>query len=42
MLKVDLNKRESIVILEPIGKLSEEDFIDASKVIDPFILVIKN
>ena len=38
MLKVDLNKKDSIVILEPIGKLSEEDFINASKIIDPFIL----
>jgi hypothetical protein len=38
MLKVNLNKRESIVILEHIGKLSEVEFIDASKIIDPFII----
>tara|TARA_B100001063_G_scaffold125159_1_gene117009 strand:+ start:670 stop:1413 length:744 start_codon:yes stop_codon:yes gene_type:complete len=38
MLKVDLNKEKSLVILEPNGKLCKEDFINASNIIDPFIL----
>lgn len=38
MLKVSLYKIESLVVLEPIGKLSEGDFINASNIIDPFIL----
>jgi len=38
MLKVDLNKEKSLVILKPNGKLNKVDFIKASKIIDPFIL----
>jgi hypothetical protein len=38
MLKVNLNEVESIVILEPNGELSSNDFIKASEIIDPFIL----
>jgi len=37
MLKVTLNKEESIATLEPHGALSEEDFKIASETIDPFI-----
>ena len=37
MLKVNLNKEESLVILEPIGALSQNDFEEVSKIVDPFI-----
>ncbi len=37
MLKVDLDEKESIAILEPSGALCENDFGLAVKVIDPFI-----
>jgi hypothetical protein len=37
MLKVNLNEIQGIAILEPDSKLSEADFISASKIIDPYI-----
>ena len=38
MLHVQLNKTEGIAILEPEGKLSEEDFTSvAASVIDPYL-----
>ncbi len=37
MLTVNLNEKEGIAILEPDGKLSEEDFKSAAMIIDPFI-----
>lgn len=37
MLNVQLDQEEAIAILEPNGALSKEDFIEASRVIDPFI-----
>ena len=38
MLKVDLNEKEAIVTLKPEGELCKSDFINASNIIDPFIL----
>lgn len=37
MLKVNFNENHSIAILEPIDELSENDFIAASRIIDPYI-----
>lgn len=37
MLKVTLDKENSIAILEPQGALSKEDFDAAVKIIDPYI-----
>ena len=37
MLIVELNELDGIAILEPDGKLSEDDFKSASKIIDPYI-----
>ena len=37
MLTVKLDEAEGVAILEPDGKLSEEDFISAGKIIDPYI-----
>ena len=37
MLTVNLDEIEGIAILEPDGDLSENDFISASKIIDPYI-----
>ncbi len=37
MLNVKLNEMEGIAILEPDGKLSENDFKSASAIIDPYI-----
>ncbi len=37
MLNIYLNEKQGIAILEPDGKLSESDFISASKLIDPYI-----
>lgn len=37
MLTVKLDEAEGVAILEPNGKLSEEDFISAGKIIDPYI-----
>ena len=37
MLKVTLDKKNSIAILEPQGALSKEDFDAAVKIIDPYI-----
>lgn len=37
MLKVTLDKKNSIVTLEPQGALSKEDFDTAVKIIDPYI-----
>ena len=37
MLKVTLDKKNSIAILEPHGALSKEDFDAAVKTIDPYI-----
>ncbi len=37
MLNVNLNEKQGIAILEPDGKLSENDFISAGKLIDPYI-----
>ncbi|GEM_PF-82544 len=41
MLKVILNEKDSTVILEPDGALSEEDFVEASRSIDPLISKVK-
>jgi hypothetical protein len=37
MLNVKLNKTKGIAILEPDGKLSEEDFKSAASIIDPYL-----
>jgi len=37
MLKVDLDEKEGIAILEPDGELSESDFNSAAKIIDPYL-----
>jgi len=37
MIKVTLNENNGIALLEPIEKLSEEDFKQVSMVIDPYI-----
>lgn len=37
MLTVNLNKEDSIAILEPHGALSENDFHLVTQIIDPFI-----
>ena len=37
MLTVNLNEIKGIAILEPDGKLSENDFKSAAKIIDPYI-----
>lgn len=37
MINVNINKVSGIVMAEPDGKLSKEDFIEAAKVIDPYI-----
>jgi hypothetical protein len=38
MLKVRLDKEDGIAVIEPEGALTKEDFDNAAKVIDPFIL----
>lgn len=38
MLEVKIDKENAIAILEPQGALKKEDFDNAAKVIDPFIL----
>ena len=38
MLKVELDESIGIVTLTPDGKLSESDFVNATKKIDPFII----
>ena len=37
MLNVKLNETKGIAILEPDGKLSEQDFISAASIIDPYL-----
>jgi len=37
MLTVNLNEIKGIAVLEPAGKLSENDFKSAAKIIDPYI-----
>ena len=37
MLKVSLDEKEGIAILEPDGELSESDFKSASEIIDPYL-----
>ena len=37
MLKVELDKENKIVILEPNGALNKEDFQSVAKIVDPFI-----
>lgn len=37
MLKVNLDKDRSLVVLEPNGELTEGDFLTASRIIDPYI-----
>ena len=37
MLNVKLNETKGIAILEPNGKLSEEDFKSAARIIDPYL-----
>lgn len=37
MLKVNLNESNSIVVLEPQGQLTQADFLNASRIIDPYI-----
>lgn len=38
MLTVELDKAIGIVTLTPDGKLSEEDFVNAANIVDPFIV----
>ena len=40
MLQVTLNKEDSLVILEPHGELSESDFTEVAKIIDPYIIEV--
>ena len=37
MLHIDLDEEEGIVLLEPEGALSEEDFKAAARIVDPYI-----
>ena len=37
MLKINLDEAKGIAFLEPLGELSKNDFISASKIIDPYI-----
>ena len=37
MLNVNLDTKTGIAVIEPIGQLKKEDFINASKLIDPYI-----
>lgn len=37
MLNINLNLEEGIVLLEPEGALSEEDFTAAARIVDPYI-----
>ncbi|MEH6452217.1 MAG: STAS/SEC14 domain-containing protein [Psychromonas sp.] len=37
MLKVELDVFKHIAILEPIGELSKNDFIEVTEIIDPYI-----
>jgi hypothetical protein len=37
MLKITIDEKDAIAILEPDGRLEKEDFDEAAKVIDPFI-----
>jgi len=37
MLSVEIDKINGVVILEPDGPLSKDDFVHAAKVIDPYI-----
>jgi hypothetical protein len=38
MLKVELDKSLGIALLTPDGKLTENDFVTAASIIDPFIV----
>ena len=37
MLNVELNQEAGVVVLEPVGALTESDFESAARVIDPFV-----
>jgi len=37
MLKVSLEKERNIVIIEPEGRLTKEDFDSVAKIVDPYI-----
>ncbi len=37
MLNINLNKDDGIVLLEPNGTLSAEDFKNAAKIVDPYL-----
>jgi len=37
MLNVNLDTTTGIAVIEPVGQLEKEDFINASKLIDPYI-----
>ena len=37
MLNIKLDKNNSIAVLEPDGELTEADFINAAKIIDPYL-----
>ena len=37
MLKVNLDEVKAIAFLEPVGELSEKNFISAAKIIDPYL-----
>ncbi|WP_372862857.1 STAS/SEC14 domain-containing protein [Spongiibacter sp.] len=37
MLNVNIDEEKGIVTLEPDGKLSEDDFVSAAKIVDPYI-----
>ena len=38
MLKVEIDRKNRIAILQPHGPLSESDFVKASEAIDPYIV----
>jgi len=37
MLNVNLDTKTGIAVIEPVGQLEKEDFINAAKLIDPYI-----
>jgi SpoIIAA-like len=37
MLNVNLDEKQGIATLEPVGELTKSDFVSASKIIDPYI-----
>ena len=37
MLNVNLDEKQGIATLEPVGELTKSDFVSAAKIIDPYI-----